>query len=248
MSNPRPLQGTRLTGTAWVFDLDGTLINMADRPDDVVVPQTLLTDLDQLRQRAGNRLAIVSGRALLDLERLLPIPALTLVGNHGIEYRIAGHYGRMPLSASATTSLETIRPHLEALSRRVPGLLLEDKRWTLSVHVRAVADALQSQVKTELLKSLQPHPSLELRPAEACWEIRPIQGADKGRALQWLNQRWDYPSPLWVFGDDLTDEDAFRAAGSEAYTVIVGGRRPTNARYFVTSPDQVRKLLSEFRV
>lgn len=246
MSNPNPLAWERLEDSesvrGWIFDLDGTLLDIAPRPDAVQVPHTLLETLTRLMAQSGGQVAIVSGRALPDLIRLLPIPTLTLVGNHGAEARWNGQRVEFAVEGFDRQAIDRIRTPLQPLPWVFPGLQVEDKGWTVSVHVRQVADNLQEQVE-QTLRKLTRDSELYLRPAQACWEIGSRQGATKGDAVRWLRQRWPNPEPLAIFGDDVTDEDAFNAKGPRDITVIVGSRRPTRAQYCLDSPAELRHLI-----
>lgn len=253
MSNPEPLVWKRLEGSesvrGWIFDLDGTLLDIAPRPDAVQVPNTLLQTLTGLMRRFGGQVAIVSGRSLPDLMRLLPIPSLTLVGNHGAEARWREQRIEFAAEGVELQVLDRIRPQLQRLPKKFPGLQVEDKGWTVSVHVRHVAAPLLDQVE-ETLRQLIAEGELYLRPAQACWEIGSRQGATKGDAVRWLRRQWRNPEPLAIFGDDVTDEDAFNAKGPRDVTVIVGSRRPTCAQYYLQTPTDLRlglqSLVSKF--
>ncbi|MCL5116324.1 MAG: trehalose-phosphatase [Firmicutes bacterium] len=251
MSNPRPLPFEAVwephhRGLAfWIFDLDGTLIDIAPRPDAVVVPSELLEDLQTLSRQSGGHVAVVSGRSITDLAARFPMSDLILVGNHGAEWREGKNQRVLSPDDAALKGLAALRPQLQRLSEAVPNLLVEDKVLTLSVHVRHVAPALQPTVKEALEAWIAREPALTLRPARACWEIRPRIGATKGDAVSELLARQSSPLVPLIFGDDVTDEDAFLAAPPNAVTVIVGPRRPTQARYALNTPSDLRKLLRE---
>ncbi len=253
MSNPDPLVWKRLEGSGsvrgWIFDLDGTLLDIAPQPDAVQVPNTLIQTLTGLMRHFQGQVAIVSGRSLPDLIHLLPIPSLTLFGNHGAEARWNGKRIECAAQGFDLRDLDGIRPQLRRLAQDFPGLQVEDKGWTVSVHVRHVAAPLLDQVE-QTLRQLIAARDLYLRPAQACWEIGSRQGATKGDAVRWLRRHWQNPEPLAIFGDDVTDEDAFNAKGARDVTVIVGSRRPTSAQYCLQTPAELRlglhSLLSGF--
>lgn len=252
MSNPKPLTLEHLRGVLekdsgyWMFDLDGTLIDLAARPDGIDVPTPLLRDLTSLMNLQGGRVALISGRALIDLKAQIPIPTLTLVGNHGGEWRLDGQEWTVDLSDQTRACMQRVRARLHTLQHRFsPQLLIEDKRISLSVHVRHLTAPEKSQCERALREIIDPRDPLELRPAEECWEIRPRFGPNKGDAVrQLLSHRTTAVIPI-VFGDDWTDEDAFVAANPNGITVIVGDRHPTQARFGLPSPAALRTLLHQ---
>lgn len=247
MSNPEPLPFEAVfwphsqKRACWVFDLDGTLIDLAPRPDAVKIPDSLLADLKILR--ASEPVAIVSGRALSDLEFRIPISALTLVGNHGAEWRLDGRTEVIAPDPEALRALNAIRPRLKAIEAEFPGALLEDKQWTMSFHVRSLSAPARAVVEQSLGEVVSRYASLSLREANACWEIRPPSGATKGDAVRTLLDTWPSGSIPLVFGDDRTDEDAFQAGAAHGVTIIVGDRRPTSAQFHLPSPSDLRQLL-----
>ncbi|PSR21982.1 MAG: trehalose-phosphatase [Sulfobacillus acidophilus] len=230
-------------GVYWIFDLDGTLIDLADRPGRVHVPPSLLSDLTSLADLYGGRVAVVSGRALSDLKVQIPLAALTLVGNHGAEWRLQGKEWTTPLPPQTEASLQAVRPLLLQLAHRYTASLLEDKGVSLSFHVRHLSPPEKMQCEQELHRVMEPMESLQLRPGQECWEIRPRPGPNKGDAVRELLSRVQGAAWPLVFGDDWTDEDAFEAANSHGVTVVIGDRRPTQAQFWLPQPATLRTLL-----
>ena len=229
-----------LRETFWVFDWDGTLIDIAPTPDSIIVPPEVLQHLGIL-QKHCRRVAIISGRALHDLEQRIPLPELSLIGNHGAEWRIDHQHGTWKLSDSEKRELKGATATLFNLAEQFPASTLENKEWTVSFHVRNLAPPEKEQVQLAISHEMQQFPHLEIRPANACWEVRPLGTPNKGDALKRLIDA--EVTPL-VFGDDWTDEDMFFASPKNAITVVVGKRRPTHARYSLSSPEELRALLA----
>ncbi|HEY9345423.1 MAG TPA: trehalose-phosphatase, partial [Inquilinus sp.] len=88
-----------ISDLALFLDVDGCLIDLAERPEDVVVPAGLIGDLERLSARVGGALALVSGRAIADLDRLFPSLSLPAADQHGLEWRVApaGPVERIPV-------------------------------------------------------------------------------------------------------------------------------------------------------
>jgi trehalose 6-phosphate phosphatase len=247
-SNPEPLTVFTIRSArpaTWVFDWDGTLVDLAASPSAITVPPHLIEDLARLSEMYRGRVAVVSGRQLRDLASYIPLPNLTLVGNHGAEWRVDGREWVDKPPPAAVPALEAVRGALAELAVHWPQSRLEDKGWTLSFHVRGVDRLHWPFIGHTIQRIVAEVPALRLAPADACWEIRPVGGPTKGDAVQKLAALWSDPRPMAIFGDDWTDEDGFRAGGDEAVTVVVGSRRPTHARYCLDQPSSLRALLHE---
>jgi trehalose 6-phosphate phosphatase len=224
-SSPPPL--SRFAPAALFLDFDGTLVELADSPGAIAVPGGLAPLLDRLSKRLEGRLAIVSGRAVDDLRAHLGGCAAVLSGSHGAEL----HYsdGRsIPISAPA--GLAAARESVRRFAAGGTGLLVEDKPTGVALHYRLAPE--RAQEVDAFLEGLAERSGLALQRGKMVAELRP-EGADKGAAVRRLMGEPPFAGARPVFvGDDLTDEDAFRAAaalGGEG--VLVGPARPTAARW-----------------
>jgi trehalose 6-phosphate phosphatase len=218
------------------LDLDGTLVELAARPELIVVPDGLAQLLRATADRHTGALAILSGRSRSDLSDhfgLRGFPAATL---HGLERCDA--QGKVHRTADHRP-LDGIRQQLSVRSVDYPGMWIEDKGGAIALHYRQSPD-LYTEI-TQLAGDLVgERTDLSLQPGDFVVEIKPA-GADKGRALSAFLAESPFIGrrPVMV-GDDLTDEHAFLAAErSGGFGVIVGPRRPTNARYALASPARV---------
>jgi trehalose 6-phosphate phosphatase len=196
---------------ALLLDLDGTLLDIAPRPDAVVVPAELPRTLSSLRGRLGDALAVVTGRPVEVVDALLGDTVFAVAGEHGGAIRHAPGQAveRAPLPAPPNEWLV----EAERLAARFPGALLERKARGLALHYRAVPAAGETlrQALTEMLDGSE---QFELLPAHMLWEVRP-RGADKGKALARLMARPPFRGRLPVFiGDDVTDEAGIAAAAA----------------------------------
>lgn len=204
---------------ALLLDMDGTLIDLAPTPDSVVVPPGLPATLATLRGALDGALAIVTGRPIETVDRLLGDAPGAVAGEHGgaIRHRADEPIYRPDLPIPPSAWLE----QAEALVGRFPGALLERKARGFALHYRQAPnardvfhDALQTMVSTV--------PGFDLLPAHMLWEVRP-QGADKGHAVAALMRHTPFAGRLPIFiGDDRTDEDGMREArrhGGAGYRV-----------------------------
>jgi trehalose 6-phosphate phosphatase len=230
-----------LEGAALFLDFDGTLVELAQTPDTIMVPEALGPLLQRLRDRLDGRLAIVSGRSIADLERHLPCPGVAIAGSHGLELRLANGFS-LPLSAPA--GLDEIRAEIETFASARAGLIVETKPLGVALHFR-LAPA-QEGPALAFMENLARRRGMLLQRGKMVAELRPA-GADKGDALKTLMRepRFAGARPLFV-GDDLTDEHGFEAAAELGGSgILVGPRRQSAARYRLPSVQAVAEWLAE---
>jgi trehalose 6-phosphate phosphatase len=238
-TRPPPAQ----PGWAYFLDVDGTLIEIAERPDAVRVPGELIRLLDRLRLVTGGACALVSGRSIAALDGLFAPVRMAASGLHGVEWRGGDgvvHYAAAtdPASAEAETldrALASARMSLDALVRRYPALGLEDKGVTLALHYRA-APELEPEVLAATGAIVAARPELVAQPGKMVVELQPA-GVDKGRAVNRFMAMPPFHGRRPVFvGDDLTDEHGFAAVNAlDGISVCVGDRVPSAATYRLRS-------------
>ncbi len=201
-----------LARAALFLDFDGTLVEIAERPDAVRVPPDLPPLLARLAAALGGALAIVSGRPLGDLDHFLPVP-LAMAGDHGASLRPD------PAHPAEVADLPTPPPAWRAralpLVARHPGALIEDKAHGFVVHYR-LAPAAGPEAEALLAGLVAEAPDrFALLKARMAWEIRP-RGASKGSAVRRLMARPPFAGRRPVFiGDDVTDEEGMEAARAQ---------------------------------
>jgi trehalose 6-phosphate phosphatase len=194
---------------ALFLDVDGTLLDIRSRPEDVVVPADLRPMLESAWQSLDGAMALVSGRAIADLDRLFAPLRLPAAGQHGIELRLdpEGEAEIMPARAIDPA----LRLAVEAVARRHPGVELEDKGMTLAVHYRAVPPVgrfLGRDLRRLLAASGE---GFMLGRGKMVFELRD-SGYSKADAVEAFLARPPFAGRLPVFvGDDITDEDGFEA-------------------------------------
>ncbi|MFH1833899.1 MAG: trehalose-phosphatase [bacterium] len=225
------IDGRRL---AFFLDFDGTLAPLAPRPDLARLPARTRDVLASAAQR--HLLCVVSGRGLADLREKIGIDSVFYAADHG--YRITGPAGSgigIEIGGEKRGSMRAAALELDSRLRSVPGVLVEAKELTLSVHYRLVADTQRPLVRRTVAEVAGGFPDLRLTEGKLVQELRPSEAWNKGRAMLWLLERMNWGQgdvcPLCV-GDDLTDEDMFAAAEDWGVSVIVGHpERPTLACY-----------------
>lgn len=224
------------------LDLDGTLLELIDRPDEVIADAELHLLLTGLHQRHDGRIAIVSGRSLAQLDAILGPVAQTIAlsGSHGTEHRWQG-IAAQPVRPAA---LDAAERRFEDFADRHPGVLVERKSYGTALHYRMRPEA--GEAAMALAAALAAEFGLHLQEGKMMAELR-VPGGNKGVALRRLMQRAPMAGTRPVFiGDDWTDEPAFVAAAELGGAgVLVGEPRDTAASYGLADPAAVRAWLAE---
>lgn len=228
---------------ALFFDLDGTLAEIEATPDRVSVTTGMRDALAAATAALDRRLAVVSGRSLPDLDRLLSLPLVSLAGVHGLEIRDARGVERR---ASPSAGLAEARARLADLAAREPRLLIEDKGLGIAVHFRLAPDL--AELAEHEARSVATAHGLVLQPGKMVFEVRD-PGADKGDAVRAFMAQppFEHARPIFI-GDDATDECAFVAAAAlGGHGILVGPARRTSARYALADVTAVERWLASAR-
>jgi trehalose 6-phosphate phosphatase len=230
----------------WAFflDVDGTLLELASRPDEVVVRPRLPGILQKLAHVTSGAVALISGRPIADLDRLFTPLRFAAAGLHGIERR--DHDGAMHYHHQLDGKLDHTRELLARLAGEHEGLLFEDKQFSIAIHYRQAPD------KEPLIRSfLEQHmPEIEqdfhLQKGKMVYEIKP-SGRDKGMAIEEFMQEAPFRRRIPVFiGDDVTDEDGFATVNKmHGYSIKVG-YGDTAARWSLPDTAAVMDLLDAY--
>ena len=233
-----------LSAIALFLDVDGTLLELAARPQAVSVPDDLRQRLRTLFLASGGAVALVSGRAITDLDALFAPLVLPSAGLHGFEHRGAsGAYRRRP--PPSTAALESARGAMLHLARQHAGLLVEDKRFALALHYRDVPQLEDVVVAAMRDVAACVGEELELQRGKMVVELRPA-GATKAQAVAAFLQEAPFAGRLPVFiGDDLTDEPAFELVNDRGgLSAVVNAVRPSAARTRFSDVTAVRDWLA----
>lgn len=194
-----------------VTDLDGTISPIAATPQRARVSPRCRRLLGELAGRL-ELVAVLSGRAAAEAQRLVGVEGLVYVGHHGLSRWHQGQEALLPEAEPFAAQVAQARRELAPLLEQVPGLLLEDKGLALALHYRQSTNP--SQARRAILGALAASPAgrgLALQEGRRVLELRPPL-ADKGRALEGLVAEYGLRGVIYL-GDDLTDVDAFRALG-----------------------------------
>lgn len=230
------------------LDFDGTLAPLQDDPE---ASRVLPGAADALRALAAHpdrvRLALVSGRALGDLHRLAEVPAGTvLIGSHGAERARVGEHGLdrdvVVLDDDQSGRLAALGEQMQAVARGRDGVWVETKPAAVVVHTRLADPEVAEAAEREALAVGERLGSVTLHGKKVV-EVS-VLAADKGGALVALRDELGAGAVVCA-GDDVTDEDAFRALGPDDLTIKVG-EGTTVARYRTPDPEALAGLLTAF--
>jgi trehalose 6-phosphate phosphatase len=224
-------------------DFDGTLSPIVSHAAAAEMLPGARRALERLVDLPGVTVVIISGRSLTDLRRKVEIPKALYSGNHGLELLADGAERLTPGAGQARARLREILPQLAEMLAPIPGVWIEDKRWTASVHYRLAPEERHSLIRQIVQTALQGVPDLVLREGRCVWEIRPAGAWDKGTALRWFMKHCGVTSQATAFiGDDVTDFDAF-AAVPDGWTCVVGEAQPPSASVRLRDPEDTADLL-----
>lgn len=229
-------------GRAAIFlDFDGVLVDIADRPDTVVIPTQLQDCLAGLQDRTQGALAIVTGRSATDLRRFLPYAPSLILASHGAERDVDGTCTpRITLDDPA--AVLAIQALVDGFAGRDPGLLAERKPLGAVLHYRG-APGLGPELGPEMEGVAQEHPEFEMHRAKMAYEIRP-KAAGKDRAVRDTMQTEPFKGKLPIyFGDDLTDEPALRWVADQGGIAVKVGPGESCATHRLVAPTLVTELL-----
>lgn len=210
------------------LDFDGTLAPINNDPDAVDISSEMKKRLKNLAARC--RVAIVTGRDLGDIRERVGLEELYYSGSHGFE--IAGPPGSglfFEVGQDFLPALESAEESLAGLIENIPGAVLQRKRFSISVHYRLVEESLVARLKNEVDDVVKGLNGLVSRPDKKAIEILPGMKWNKGYALLWLLEAMGMnPENSFAIslGDDVTDEDAFRAVKGRGAGIIVMGTEP----------------------
>ncbi|RYX88524.1 MAG: trehalose-phosphatase, partial [Bradyrhizobiaceae bacterium] len=230
---------------ALLLDVDGTLLDMAPTPREVWVPPDLATSMNQLLQRTNGALALVSGRSVNDLDLIFAPMQFPAVGGHGAEMRLTNDNESVAVGAPPLG--KELKRRLAAIAKLSPGILLEDKGYSLALHYRlaphaekAIYDAV-SAIRADL-----PNAPIEVLPGKFVCEIKPA-GFTKATGVVELMKREPFAGRRPIFlGDDVTDESVFAimpGMGGLAFSV---GRHAQGVAGHFAEPRDVRAWLGRW--
>lgn len=227
---------------ALFLDVDGTLVGIQERPELVLPEPELSTLLKQLGVRMHGAIAILTGRTIMDTDRILERVVPCVAGVHGQECRIDDAVMQESSLPESWLAARAALAHLLTVSELDP--VVEDKATALALHYRHVPE--QASAVRQTVESVAAAHGLRALHGKLVSELLP-DGASKGAALKSLMKRPPFTGRIPVaVGDDVTDEDAFAAVNEfGGISILVGTPRPTAAAYTLHDSASVRTWLKE---
>lgn len=228
---------------ALLLDIDGTLLDLAPTPREVWVPPDLAKTLPRLLTRTGGALALVSGRSVNDIDLIFAPMQFPAVGGHGAEMRLSPE--NEAVASHAPPMNKELKRRLAAIAKLSPGILIEDKGYSLALHYRlaphaekAIYDAV-SAIRADL-----PDAPIEVLPGKSVCEIKP-SGFTKATGVRELMTHAPFQGRRPVFiGDDVTDETVFAIMPDFNGLAFSVGRRARGVAGHFDEPRDVRAWLA----
>jgi trehalose 6-phosphate phosphatase len=233
----------RLDDCAILLDIDGTLLDLAPTPREVWVPPDLSRTLNGLLEKTSGALALVSGRSLNDIDLIFAPELFPAVGGHGAEMRLATD--GEAVATHAPPMDKELKRRLAAIAKLSPGILLEDKGYSLALHYRLAPHAERAIYEAvSLIRADLPNAPIEVMPGKCVCEIK-HSGFNKASGVIELmgHEPFRGRRPIFI-GDDVTDESVFAIMpdlGGLAYSV---GRRAKGVADHFDEPREVREWLA----
>jgi trehalose 6-phosphate phosphatase len=239
---PRSLV-SHLSETAVLLDIDGTLLDLAPTPREVWVPPGLSKTLNRLLQRTGGALALVSGRSLNDIDLIFAPDQYPVVGGHGAEMRLDPE--SEAVAAHAPPMDKELKRRLAAIAKLSPGILLEDKGYSLALHYRLAPHAEKAiYAAVSLIRADLPNAPIEVLPGKCVCEIK-HSGFTKASGVRELMTHEPFKGrrPFFI-GDDVTDESVFAIMPDFDGLAFSVGRRAKGVAGHFDAPSDVREFLA----
>lgn len=234
------------------LDYDGTLAPIADTPDKAFISSKAKDLLIRFSKDKRFSIAIITGRALKDIKNKLKIEKIIYSGNHGLEIEGPRISFTTPVPVEYRVILSRIKDKLIKEMSLIKGAFIEDKGLSLSLHFRLVDKNKQALIKTAFHETVIMYKikgMVKTRAGKEVLEVRPAVNWDKGKVVLWLLDRQQFVLsgkpifPVYI-GDDLTDEDAFKALKNKGLTVLVGAPKESCAQYYLKNQKEVADLLA----
>ena len=232
-----------LDQTALLLDIDGTLLDLAPTPREVWVPPDLANTLSRLLMRTSGALALISGRSLNDIDLIFAPEQFPAVGGHGAEMRLSTD--SEAVATHAPPMDKELKRRLAAIAKLSPGILLEDKGYSLVLHYRLAPHAEKAIYEAvSLIRADLPSAEIEVLPGKCVCEIK-HSGFNKASGVVELMTHEPFRGRRPIFiGDDVTDESVFAIMpdfGGLAFSV---GRRAHGVAGHFDEPRDVREWLA----
>jgi len=228
---------------ALLLDIDGTLLDLMPTPREVWVPPGLSKTLNGLLEKTSGALALVSGRSLNDIDLIFAPDQFPSVGGHGAEMRLSAD--NEAIATHAPPLDKELKRRLATIAKLSPGILLEDKGYSLALHYRLAPHAEKAIYEAvSLIRADLPNAPIEVLPGKCVCEIK-HSGFTKASGVRELmtHEPFKGRKPLFI-GDDVTDETVFAIMPDFDGVAFSVGRRAQGVAGHFDTPGDVREFLA----
>ncbi len=241
-----------LRGIYLFLDYDGTICPLSKETYHPVLSPAMREMLQKLNRKPCFRVALISGRSIKDLKKKIGLRSLVYSGNHGLEITGPGICFESPVKAAQKKIIDKLILRFKEQFSDIPGLLVNDKGLSVSLHYRFASPAQKKRIHGNYLEIIQPfldRGEITVFSGKKIHEVKPNVQWNKGSAVEWLlnhekENKKELPLLPIYLGDDVTDEDAFRVLSTKGLTIRVGGSKPgSHARYFMSDITEVLSFL-----
>ncbi|MFH1575495.1 MAG: trehalose-phosphatase [Candidatus Nealsonbacteria bacterium] len=227
-----------------LVDYDGTLTPIVSKPELALLNEKRRGILRKLSQKYP--LAVISGRSLAEVKKLVRLKDIFYAGNHGLEIEGSGHkfiYGPALKFKSRFSKLEN---DLKYSLGKIPGIIVENKGFTLALHYRLVNPARLKEVRKVLDETIKNYYGIKVSYGKKVFDIKPVFSWNKGKAAEWIIRSLSCRRAMPIYlGDDQTDEDAFLALRKKGITILVAEKeKSSSAEYRLKDVFEVYKFLN----
>ena len=236
------LRRIRERGCVLMIDFDGTLAPMVSDPRRARMGMRTRRALEGVARRYP--VAVITGRALSDVQARVPTYGVSFAGNHGLECSTKGRVHPVRIPAILQRALNTVRARLRCVALDYKGIYFEDKVYSLSLHYRRCPRSKHAAVRAKVMNAVREAGGLRIVEGIYVLNILPAMHRDKGTATREMYASLagrKKPVPVFI-GDDVTDEDAFRVI-RQGITIKVGTSSASAAQYYFKSRSGVDRFL-----
>jgi trehalose 6-phosphate phosphatase len=238
------------------LDFDGTLAPIASTPARARLPSRTKKLLRQLHSIPNIKVAIISGRDLDDIKKMVGIPGIICAGNHGCQISGSGIDWQHDFPTARQRKLQKLYKELSIAMKEICGVLIENKNMSIAVHYRNVKNADMARFRKALTEISSPYISslfIKASFGKKVLELGLATTWNKGKAVNWLIRSLKLLGsnnscvPICI-GDDVTDETGFKTLKHKGITIHVGAGKQSTASYYLRNPSDVATFLRKLSV
>lgn len=228
-----------------LLDYDGTLTPLRKTPDEAILAVRTRRLIEAISKLDNCKVTLVSGRSVKDLKQLAQFKNVTYIGNHGFETQDEKYNSNVSLHKDIRYALWNTHKRLCESLCDIKGIIIENKKFTISVHYRMVSPIQFPRIRNtvqEIMRECARNDQLSLFDEKNTIDIRPTGGWNKGWAAKKVLSKYSNFIPICI-GDDITDEDMFEAFKGIGINIRVGKCVGSKAEYYVDNVSEVCHFL-----